>query len=85
MRKTHSTDAPLVPVYRARDLTDLMVRRSLLEAAGIKCHVRGDKIQGIFSAGTGGMFSSQPPLEILVCEEDREEAVEIITDSLAKS
>lgn len=72
-----------VTVYRAPDPVRLGLARSLLESAGIPCHVAGEGLQDLFGAGSlGGFNLLVGPAEVRVPAELEAEAREVLRELL---
>ncbi len=70
----------LVPVVRTSDLTELVVLKSLLEAAGIPFSVQGEEGLRLFPAG-GGFFAANAHAAVVRVRSEDLEAVRKLLDA----
>ena len=73
----------LVPVLESRDLTELTIARSLLEAHGIPSVVHGEENALLGPLRARSLLSSKPPAaaRLMVREEQQADAVEVLRAS----
>ncbi|MBS4021891.1 MAG: DUF2007 domain-containing protein [Dethiobacter sp.] len=85
--KTETNSNPeyveLVTVLVTRDMGELMIAKSLLEAEGIYCFAKGEKIQNLFGYGSlgAGYNLLVGPVQLQVADADANDARAILGKS----
>ena len=66
----------VVPVLETNDASELAVAKSLLDAEGIECEIRGES--GEETLGLGPLPGATGPMRLMVAREDEEAARDLL-------